>query len=236
VQDALRAQEPQLLEEAMAAGLALGLDAAWAACRRATSAPGDACRFSLGALATSRDPSDRAVVVERTREPRVRRHALWALDFVGDLDAAEALIEALADQETTKIAGEAFAAITGCFIQGALIDISETTAANRAEVADDDPPPVVRSEDLLPLPALENVKSWWTQHRASFRRGVRYVHGQPRNAETLRAALMTATMWRRELLQLELATSATNVSLANLTTWAHDQQRQLPSAPGAPRQ
>ena len=39
-------------------------------------------------------------------------HALWSLGFAGDVESAEVLVQAISDEKTAKVAGEAFSA--GC--------------------------------------------------------------------------------------------------------------------------
>lgn len=232
VQVALQSEDAEVRREAMSTGLALGVRTAWSVCRTFAGAPGDFCRFPLGLLATSHDPNDRAFVRGRAMDAEVGRHALWALGFAGDAESAEVLVRAMSDEKTAKVAGEAFSAITGLAIVGPLVKPGVTEGPNAEEVESDDPPPVVRSEDSLSEPRVEAVKKWWDRERAHFRSGSRFIHGQPRNPETLRAALTAAATWRREILSIELAASMASppkVALPNvdLKAWARDQLKQL---------
>jgi uncharacterized protein (TIGR02270 family) len=233
VQEALQRREPEVRQMAIAAGIALGSKTAWSACRYASAAAGASSRFPLGLLATSPDPNDRAFVAAKARDPASGRHAMWALGFAGSLDSAETLIASLAAGETTKVAGEALSAITGVVIAGKLAEPGQPTEPQAAEVADADPPPVVRTEDFLPVPKVDAVVAWWGRERARFRPGLRYIYGLPRNAETLHAALMTAPTWRRRLLRLELGAAAESAPAVDLQDWAREQIRQLrrPAAP-----
>jgi uncharacterized protein (TIGR02270 family) len=227
VQVALQSGDPEVRREAITTGIALGSRAAWSVCRLAGRDPGEACRLPLALLAMSPDPNDRALAREKTKDPVATRHALWALGFAVDLESAELLIQALADEKAAPIAAEAFSAITGLAIAGELVEISETKGANLKEVENDDPPPVVRSEDSLPVPQVQALIDWWNKERPRFRPGMRYLYGEPRHAQSLRAALTAAPTWRREVLWLELETMAGNAPSVDLKGWARDQQGQL---------
>lgn len=227
VRFALPYPEPAVQHEALTCGLALGLKETWGMCRTIAASPGDDCRLAMGLLAISPDGKDREWVLARLAEPTSRRHALWALGFAGDVKALDALVEAMADAETGKLAGEAFRAITGVPVAGALSKPGTTTGPDEDEVSLDDPPPVVRPEDGLPQPNPEAVARWWAKERPRFHPVVRYVDGQPRTSDALRAALTTATTWRREVLATELTMSVPNPPRIDLDDWAKHQQRQL---------
>ncbi len=235
VQDALHHDDAQVRELAIAAGTALGSKNAWNECRRACMKPSGQSRILLALLATSADANDRAFVASKAQDPSSARNALWALGFAGDLPSVEVLLAALSVTETAKIAGEALSAITGVEIAGKLADSGKSAGPEAASVTDDDPPPVVRSEDFLRAPRAEAVVAWWARERTRFQPGVRYVHGMPRGRATLSAALAGAPTWRRHLLKLELttelATEPTTTSsvapVVDLADWAREQLRQL---------
>jgi len=227
VQDALQSNDPTVRQEAVTAGIRLGSKEAWGACRRAASDPEKTGRVLLGLLATSADPNDRNFVRGLAHVPALTKDVLWALGFAGDLESAEALVGALGDEETAKIAGDSLSAITGLAIAGHLARKGEPGGPGGAEVADDDPPPVVRSEDFLPLPDGKAVENWWSKERSRFRSGMRYLQGQPRDSRTLLAALTTTSTWRRGVLWLELGNVVAHPPALDLRTWAREQRRQL---------
>jgi uncharacterized protein (TIGR02270 family) len=156
--------------------------------------------------------------------PEVRRHALWALGFAGDVEAVDALVDALSDEATARVAGESISAITGVAIAGPLVKPGESKSQSDEEVGDDDPPPILRSEDFLRQPEPQAVRAWWDRERPQFRAGLRYVHGQPRAPKTLRVALNEATTWRRSVLSLELANVGPGAP-PELTGWAREQRQ-----------
>jgi uncharacterized protein (TIGR02270 family) len=230
VEEALKTELREVRQEAMITGIVFGVPAAWDVCRRTALRAGDRSRLALALLATSSRPADRAVVLALAREPKVRRHAIWALGFAGDVEAADALVAATADEAVAKAAGESLAAITGVAIEGALRTPGETKGPGVDEVGDDEPPPVVHPEDHLPLPNPVELKSWWQRERARYAPGARHLFGQPRTSEALRAALTTATMWRREVMSLELAAATSAAPVVDVKAWSRDQWRALGKA------
>ena len=221
VQLAMQIEEPRVLREALAAGLTLGIKITWDVCRVLAEAKDETCRFPLGLLASSADPSDRALVRAKAADPEVAVHALWALGFAGDVESADVLVEAL--ERAGQVAGEALSAITGVVIEGALRKQNESHGPDVEEVGLDDPPPEVWPEDALAEPAVENLRKWWGKERARFKHGLRYLYGHPRGPETLRAALVSAPTWRREVFSLELASTEAGVPRVDLQGWAKEQ-------------
>jgi uncharacterized protein (TIGR02270 family) len=200
--------------EAMRTGLAFAVKTAWNECRIFAGGIGELCRMPLGLLATSPDPNDLAFVRGKALnadDADVGMHALWALGFAGDADSSDLLVQAMADEKKSRVAGEAFSAITGLTIAGELAKPGETQGPDIEEVADEDPPPTVHTEDSLPEPRAAKVKKWWDKERRRFVPGTRYVGGQPRSPATLRTAYLGGATWRREVLLLELVASVANL-------------------------
>jgi len=233
--------------EAMRTGLSFAVKAAWDECRIFAGGSADLSRLSLGLLATSPDPSDRAFVRGKAQNADPGLHALWALGFAGDVDSADVLVQAMADDKNDKkarVAGEAFSAITGLAIAGEMAKPGVTQGPDAPEVGDEEPPPTVRTEDSLPEPLVEKVKKWWDKARRQFFPGARYAGGQPRSPATLRNAFTGGATWRREVFLLELVASVANLPKVNppkvdLKGWAREQLSQLEPAkaalPGVPR-
>jgi uncharacterized protein (TIGR02270 family) len=227
VRFALQYQQPEILRESLTTGLTLGMKETWAACRAAAAAPGDDCRLALALLGISPDIKDRDLVRGRAADATVARHALWALGFCADIKAVDFLVSAMANPEHARVAGESFTAITGVPLVGKLTKPGETVGPDVEEVEDDDPPPVVRSEDYLPEPQAEAVAKLWDKERSRYHPVVRYVNGLPRNTEALRPSLTSAPTWRREILSTELALALVNPPQVELRDWAKNQLKQL---------
>ncbi len=159
-------------------------------------------------------------------DSEAKRHAIWALGFAGDVEAADVLVEATEDEAVARIAGESLSAITGLVLERAFVMPGKTKGPDVPEVGDDDPPPVVRPEDHLLTPNAAAVKRWWQRARPGFQTGAGHIQGQPRTPETVHAALATATMWRREVLWLDLACTTGIPPDVDLKVWTADQRRQ----------
>jgi uncharacterized protein (TIGR02270 family) len=244
VEAASQSDDIEVRLEAMRTGLAFGVKAAWDECRTFAGGIGEMCRLPLGFLATSPDPNDRAFVRGKALDADAGMHALWALGFAGDAESADVLVQAMADDKKSKVAGEAFSAITGLAIAGALAKPGETRGPDLEEVGDADPPPTVRSEDALPEPRVEKVKQWWDKERRRFLPGTRYAGGQPRSLASLRNAFMARPSWRREVTLVELVALVANLPKVNppkvdLLGWAREQLKQVEpdkaALPGTPR-
>jgi uncharacterized protein (TIGR02270 family) len=235
VQLSMQLDDPAGLRAALSAGLCLRLPVTWDVCRMAAEGKGEACWVPLALLASSPDPDHRAFVRARVADAEVAVDALWALGFSGDVEAADLLVASL--DKAGAVSGEALSAITGVTVEGRLRKPGQSHGPDDEEVGIDDPAPVIRPEDALPEPEVEAMRSWWAGTRDRFKPGVRYLYGQPRSPETLRAALLSAPTWRRDLFALELAADpaarkvAAKVALPKLELkgWAKDQVQQLRS-------
>ncbi len=230
--------------EAIWTGISFAVKTAWNECRIFAGGAGEISRMALGLLATSPDPNDRAFVREKAKGDDPGLHALWALGFAGDADSADVLVQTMADEKKSRVAGEAFSAITGLTIVGDMAKPGETQGPDVEEVKDEDPPPEVQSEDSLPEPNVERVKKWWEKERRKIMPGTRYCGGQARSPASLRTGFTSGASWRREVLLIELGAAVANLPRVvpprvDLKGWARDQLLQLdPSKaalPGVPR-
>lgn len=228
---ALVAPDPAVRAEAMGTAVAVGSRTVWDAIRREVLLP-DAGRLPMGLLALSPLPADRVTLHERVRDPATRRNALWALGFAGDLEAADAALGLCADEELGPLAGEVFSTITGVVIDGAFLRPGKTVGPDVEEVSEDAPPPEVRPEDDLVAPNAPALEKWWAEQRGKWKPAQRYLGGQPRTPETVRAALLEGAMWRRPVLAIELAALTRTPLTVDLRGWSRDQHRAL-SAPAA---
>ncbi len=244
VEVASQSDDIEVRLEAMRTGLTFAVKTAWNECRIFAGGVGELCRLPLGFLATSPDPNDRAFVRGKALDADVGMHAMWALGFAGDADSADVLVQAMADEKKSRVAGEAFSAITGLVIGGEMAKPGETQGPDALEVGDEDPPPIVRPEDFLPEPRVERVKKWWDKERRRFIPGTRYVGGQPRSPAALRNAFTGRACWRREVMLIEIVASVANLPRVtppkvDLKGWAREQLKQMEPAraalPGVPR-
>jgi uncharacterized protein (TIGR02270 family) len=236
VEYALVSPDAAVRAEAMGTAVALGSRTVWDACRREVMLP-DSGPLPMALLALSPLPGDRVILHERVRDPATRRHALWSLGFAGDVEAADAALASCSDEALGPLAGEVFSTITGLPVDGPFRAPGKTVGPDVEEVKVDDPPPEPRPEDDLPAPNPAALEKSWRQHRERWKPGQRYLGGQPRAPETLRAALLSGTTWRRPVLAIELAAALRAPVTVDLRGWSRDQQQALanPAPVASPR-
>lgn len=137
------------------------------------------------------------------------RQAAIAAGALGDPALVPWLIEQMRIDETARVAGESFTAITGADL--ALLDLDrdqpEDFAAGPTEDADDEDVALDPDEDL-PWPDASLVSAWWSEHAGSFRAGTRYLAGAPLSADHAAHVLRTGLQRHRSTAALILALSS----------------------------
>jgi uncharacterized protein (TIGR02270 family) len=196
-------------DTAIETGMVLGMRAAWKACSKLVARNAIGAKLPLALLALGGETVDMKAVIKRLDVETMRRDALWALGFAGTVEAAEAVLGLIGDDELGQVAGESFATITGVPLVGALVNVGETdnTAPPEIDEDEDAPLPVVKPEDDLRVPNAERVRAWWEKSKAgaTFQPEVRYLYGQPATPESLRSAIAAGPTWRRRVWCLEVA-------------------------------
>jgi uncharacterized protein (TIGR02270 family) len=219
----VRADDPAVASAAIRPGLCVGMVAAWDACVEAATGP-DPNVDDLIALATLGGAAEHAAVERALPLPAARRAALFALGFSGRRRAAELCLEIMDhdDPAVARVAGEAFAAITGLAIEGAYA---------RREPDDDDldrdEPGAARAtlaEERLPLPDGPAIRAWWSSAAPRFEPGQRYLGGAPISAAALVAAIADGPMRRRPGHALELAVRTRGACFLDTTDWVSRQR------------
>lgn len=207
---------------AIEAGIGLGLRAARTACSKLVARNASGSRMSLAVLASGGEPVDIAATIRKLDVKSMRRDALWALGFAGTVQAAGAILAWIADDEVDKVAGEAFATITGARIAGPLAEVGQTDNSAPPQAEDDDEPvPVVLPEDALPVPHSDRLLAWWNKAESRFAPEARYLYGQPLSPEAQRAALVAGPTWRRRAWNLALVRQGHGH--VDMRTWARRQ-------------
>lgn len=189
---------------AIETGLVMGLPGAWDRC--VESAASDAAALAHPALAWTAllgGEGDLPVVLSALSRPEHAHAALWAAGFSGWKVAAEACLPWIADPKLGRLAGEAFAAITGVDPEELELDEGdELDAENSGEEEDEVPVPWAESE--LPLLGSMEAQSYWASESDRFDARARYLAGRPW-AEQLTASIATGTTRRRHLLAFAVA-------------------------------
>jgi uncharacterized protein (TIGR02270 family) len=196
-------------DAAIETGMVLGMRAAWLACSKLVARNATGAKLPLALLALGGEPVDTKAVIKRLDVAMMRRDALWALGFAGTVEAAEAALGLIGDDQLGHVAGEAFATITGVPLVGALVKVGETdnTAPPEVDEEEDAPLPVVKPEDDLRVPNADRVRAWWekAKAKATFQPEVRYLYGQTITPESLRSAIAFGPTWRRRVWCLDVA-------------------------------
>jgi len=193
---ALASDDPNLRDIALTTGTRLGLPQAWEVARDLIAAADPSAGQALLLLALRGDPADHPAIAATTKNEVLRGPALWALGFLGTVDAVELALPWLEDETHARLAGEVLAAMTG-------VDLENE---DLTRIPPEDEALEHRSEDDLPLPDAMRLLVRWRSRRADFAADQRYLGGKPRDRAALRDALRDGPMRRRaaHLLALQL--------------------------------
>jgi uncharacterized protein (TIGR02270 family) len=213
VTDGLEAADRAVRDEAITAGLVLGMPAAWAACQKllrrgdAESFPGPE-PIPLLFAATLGEATDVEPLALASAPPELRRAAVWALGYSGRASAAELCLGLIDDADVGTLAGEAFAAITGLPLKAPFL--AEEAVEERSEpvpfAAEDLNANLVPGpEEALPKLARRAVERWWGEQRSHFEKKGRYLLGAPWGRETVLSVLARGPMRRRRGVAIEVA-------------------------------
>lgn len=221
VERCLEDESPEIRDAAIEAGLHLGLSSAWSACHELAGETGDSSAKALVLLALSGSPRAHANIERQLDNGPMRQVALWAAGFVGSTKTAEYCLRYLDadDEQTSKLAAEAFAAVTGVdylfdrsfhlgdesYFEDDEEDSTEPDGPSIEEVHNLYSGVIPDTTELLPRPEPYAIVEWWEANRNIFSAGERYLYGVPYGTETLLSALRGGPMRRRHCLALELA-------------------------------
>jgi uncharacterized protein (TIGR02270 family) len=137
--------------------------------------------------------------------PDRARSAVIGAGALGDPGLAPWLLARMATPALARLAGEAFATITGATIEGPLEGRApEGFHAGPTENAEDDDVSM-DPDGQLRWPATKALERWWIERESAFRRGARYLGGAVLTAEVAERDLAHGTQRRRAGAALELA-------------------------------
>lgn len=223
VLEGLSSKNADVRQAAVIAGLHLGVGEAWSACQHQAVLPEPGSAFARLLLACHGDARERALLLETLALPEpvaLRQQTLWALGFSGSKEAAAACLPWMASEDPliARLAGEAFSAITGVRLTGAMT----------LDDADEEPGDEVLSltESWLPRPRADAVADWWHRNLSRFSSGVRYLDGAPCSPERLLATFEAGSMRRRPTLALELTLRSRGTWAPSLRSFMAIQQRE----------
>lgn len=165
---------------------------------------GDSAMWLAARLSTPAEA--REWLKELARSPATRRRAIVGCGMVGDPVYVPALIRQMADAPFSRVAGEAFAAITG-------VDLEyEDLVGERPEGIETGPSEDPDDEDVamdpdeeLPWPDITLVQRWWNENGGRFVPGRRYLCGRTIDEASCRRVLREGYQRQRIAAAYELA-------------------------------
>ena len=161
------------------------------------------------------------------RDPERRRAAIAGIGVYGDPTYASWLIQQMADQKFTRLAGEAFAMMTGADLAYLDLDRRPPEGVETGPTDDPaDPDVALDPDDKLPWPDPERVAKWWAAQKGGYAPGTRYLLGKPITPESLAEVLRTGRQRQRAAAALEL-TIRTGAMLFEVRARGQLQQQRL---------
>jgi uncharacterized protein (TIGR02270 family) len=136
-----------------------------------------------------------------------RRLAIRASGLLGDTQAVNWLIELMDDDQHARVAGEAFALITGADLD------PMTLRRDPPDGFDADADAHAAHDGALGWPDRSKVARWWSAHRASLSAGHRYLCGQPRSMQGATEVLRRGYQRQRAHAALCIATMSPSAML-----------------------
>ncbi len=161
-------------------------------------------------------------------DPKNRRLLIQGSGVAGDPAYIPWLLKQMNDVGTARIAGEAFALITGVDLGAEALD--RPAPADLGLVPTDDPnnPNVeMDPDDGLSWPDPDRVQQWWQANAARFQQGTRYFMGQPVTPAHCVAVLKNGYQRQRILAARYLCLLEPGTPLFNTSAPAWRQQRLL---------
>jgi uncharacterized protein (TIGR02270 family) len=134
------------------------------------------------------------------------RLALIGAGAIGDPVSVPWLMEQMRIPELARVAGEAFAVITGVEIAHEDLEGKwpDGFVAGPTDNPEDEHVEMDPDEDL-PWPNAELIQGWWAKNKGRFRNGTRYLLGQPITYEQLQQVLRVGRQRQRAAAAIELA-------------------------------
>jgi uncharacterized protein (TIGR02270 family) len=186
---------------ALETGVLLGRRPALDACEATVEERGPGFKAAALLVAMSGEAKSLPSLVKALGDEKFQRDAAFALGFSGRVSAADALLDAMANENVAPVAAEAFAAITGLPLTGLYVRPPKKWDPDKEEEKD----PQYGPEADLPRPELEGVGFWWEVERKKLDSAQRWLRGRPWSPGGFLAELESGPARRREALALDLA-------------------------------
>ncbi|VEJ56336.1 TIGR02270 family protein [Pragia fontium] len=139
------------------------------------------------------------------------KEAILGIGIVGDTKYVPWLIDMMKQPELARLAGESFCSITGIELEFSELTVDDDPDYQADKDDDDEEEEEEEEEELdeyeedLQVPSPQLVDAWWNKFSSHFTTGIRYLSGQPINADSLLDILQTGLQRQRIAAALELA-------------------------------
>jgi uncharacterized protein (TIGR02270 family) len=160
--------------------------------------------------------------------PATQRTLIQGTGIAGDPFYVPWLIKQMADEKTTRLAGEAFSFITGLDLT--YLDL-DRKLPDGVELGPTDNPEdedvAMDADDSLPWPDPVKIQKWWDANKHRFQPGTRYFMGEPVNIENCKHVLRDGYQRQRIAAALYLSLLQPGTPLFPTSAPAWRQQRWL---------
>jgi uncharacterized protein (TIGR02270 family) len=137
-------------------------------------------RAFLLALQTMNMNATRAFLRGVAQDSDQLRWLIHGAGIAGDAAYAAWLIHHMTDRATARVAGEAFAMITGVDLAMVGLELEGAWKSEAGPTDDPDDPNVeMDPDDELPWPDVTKIRGWWERISSHFEPGTRYFMGAP---------------------------------------------------------
>ena len=173
-------------------------------------------------------PAAHELLSRISADPGQKRSVVAGAGIVGDPLYVPWLISHMADDTLARVAGEAFALMTG--VDLALQDLERKPPEAFESGPDDNPEHsnvASGADDGLPWPDQARVRAWWEAKQGDFRAGTRYVNGVPLGTEPSLEMLKHGSQRQRRLAAHQLSLLSPGRPLFNTSAPAWRQEHQL---------
>jgi len=204
------------------------------ACSALVLADGSVRFEALPIVMLAADPKRARALLERLaqrrdeRQPATIRLLVYAVALAGDLRFVDWLISLMRDPLHARLAGEAFAIMTGADLT--LLDLERKPPENAPSDSTDatDDPVVALDDDAgMAWPDPARVQAWWQANKAGFALEARHFVGTTPDAAHCQHVLRESRQRRRWVAALHLALAAPGSVLFNAAAPAWRQKRLL---------
>lgn len=166
------------------------------------------CRYKALEMTLRRTTLSAAKVMQKrlAENPAYVRIAVIAAGAIGDCDVIPWLIESMKVLPLSRVAGEAFAMITGVDIANEHLDLKQPEGFESGPNDNPKDGNVAPDEDdRLPWPDPVLIQEWWQRNQIQFQNDTRYLLGKPITVEWLQQVLRIGRQRQRAAAALELA-------------------------------